>query len=73
MIVDPEGRIRASMPGATPGILTDVLNIDEVERVRTFGTAGLNRMWSQFREDDPVLELPMYEGRIDPRKWREKR
>lgn len=68
MIVDPEGRIRA-----TPGILTDVLNIDEVERVRIFGTAGLNRMWSQFREGDRVLELPMYEGRIDPRKWREKR
>jgi len=73
LIVDPEGRIRAKMPGATSGILTDVLNLDEVERVRTFGTAGLNRMWSQFQEDDPVLELPMYEGRIDPRKWREKR
>jgi len=73
LIVDPEGRIRARMSGATSGILTDVLNIDEVERVRTFGTAGLNRMWSQFREDDPVLELPMYEGRIDPRKWSKKR
>ncbi|MCD1587252.1 carbon-nitrogen hydrolase family protein [Halomonas sp. IOP_14] len=73
LIVDPEGRIRARMSGATPGILTDVLNLEEVERVRTFGTAGLNRMWSQFRDDDPVLELPMYEGRIDPRKWRGKR
>ncbi|MCH4812943.1 carbon-nitrogen hydrolase family protein [Vreelandella neptunia] len=73
LIVDPEGRIRARMPGATSGILTDVLNLDEVERVRTFGTAGLNRMWSQFRADDPVLELPMYEGHIDPRKWRERR
>jgi len=73
LIVDPEGGIRARMSGATPGILTDVLNLDEVERVRTFGTAGLNRMWSQFRDDDPVLELPMYEGRIDPRKWKEKR
>lgn len=70
LIVDPEGRIRARMSGATPGILTDVLNLEEVERVRTFGTAGLNRMWSQFRDDDPVLELPMYEGRIDPRKWK---
>lgn len=69
LIVDPEGHVRAKMPGATPGILTDVLNLDEVDRVHTFGTAGLNRMWSQFRDDDPVLELPMYEGRIDPRKW----
>ncbi|EPC01644.1 hydrolase [Litchfieldella anticariensis FP35 = DSM 16096] len=69
LIVDPEGHVRTRMPGATSGILTDVLNLDEVERVRTFGTAGLNRVWSQFREDDPVLELPMYEGRIDPRQW----
>lgn len=70
LIVDPEGRIRTRLPDATPGALTDVLNLEEVERVRTFGTAGLNRMWSQFREDDPVLALPMYEGQIDPRKWR---
>ena len=73
LIVDPEGRIRVRMSGATSGIMTDVLNLDEVDRVRAFGTSGLNRMWSQFREDDPVLELPMYEGRIDPRKWRGKR
>ncbi|WP_447556495.1 carbon-nitrogen hydrolase family protein [Vreelandella sp. EE22] len=71
LVVDPEGRIRARMPGATAGILTDVLNLDEVARVRRMGTAGLNRMWSQFNEHDPVLELPMYEGRIDPRKWRD--
>ncbi|BES73370.1 hypothetical protein RE428_43880 [Marinobacter nanhaiticus D15-8W] len=68
LIVDPEGHVRTAMPGATAGILTDVLNLSEVERVRTFGTAGLNRMWSQFRADDPVLELPMYEGRLDPKK-----
>lgn len=69
LIVDPEGHVRASMSGAPAGILTDVLNLDEVERVRTFGTAGLNRMWSQFRKDDPVIELPMYDGRIDPAKF----
>ncbi|GAB3676006.1 carbon-nitrogen hydrolase family protein [Salinisphaera aquimarina] len=69
-IVDPEGHVRARMVGASAGILTDVLNLDEVARVRRFGTAGLNRMWSQYRADDPVLELPMYDGRLDPRKWR---
>ncbi|WP_190294990.1 carbon-nitrogen hydrolase family protein [Marinobacter sp. R17] len=67
LIVDPEGRTRTAMPGATPGILTDVLNLGEVERVRQFGTAGLNRMWSQFRDDDPVIELPVYGGRLDPK------
>lgn len=69
LVVDPEGNVRMHMPGATPGILTDVLNVDEVTRVRTFGTAGMNRMWSQFRDSDPVLELPMYGGRIDPHRW----
>ncbi|WP_104202876.1 carbon-nitrogen hydrolase family protein [Billgrantia saliphila] len=73
LIVDPEGNVRTQMPGASSGTLTDVLNLDEVERVRTFGTAGLNRMWSQCRNDDPVLELPMYDGRIDPRRWNPER
>ncbi|MDR5901192.1 carbon-nitrogen hydrolase family protein [Halomonas icarae] len=72
LMVDPEGRVRGQMPGATSGVLTDVLNLDEVERVRTFGTAGLNRLWSQYRDDDPVLELPMYGGGIDPRKWNQR-
>jgi len=66
LIADPEGNVRTAMPGATPGILTDVLNLGEVERVRQFGTAGLNRLWAQSRPDDPVLELPMYEGRLTP-------
>lgn len=39
-------------------------------RVRTYGTAGLNRMWSQFTDTDRPLELPLYDGRIDPRSWR---
>lgn len=69
LIADPEGGVRTRIPGSGPGILTDVLNLEEVDRVRRFGTAGLNRMWSQFRDEDPVLELPMYEGRIDPQKW----
>lgn len=69
LIVDPEGHVRTAMPGATPGILTEVLNLGEVERIRQFGTAGLNRMWSQFRPDDPVLELPMYDGRLDPKRF----
>ncbi|MBB5320956.1 carbon-nitrogen hydrolase family protein [Marinobacter oulmenensis] len=69
LIVDPEGLVRTAMPGATPGILTDVLNMEEVARVRQFGTAGLNRLWAQSRPDDPVLELPMYQGRLDPSRF----
>ena len=69
LVTDPEGNIRIKSPSESPAILTDVLNLDEVDRVRTYGTAGLNRIWHQFNEDDTPLELPIYEGRIDPLRW----
>ncbi len=68
MVVDPEGRVRVAARDA-PTVLTDVLDLDDVTRVRTYGTCGLNRMWDQFRQDDEPLELPLYEGRIDPLRW----
>ncbi|MGW2184018.1 hypothetical protein ACWCXX_39870 [Streptomyces sp. NPDC001732] len=59
--------------GETPGggdtTLTDVVDLDEVVNVRRYGTAGLNRIWEQFRPGDPALELPLYGGRIDPATW----
>ena len=35
-------------------------------QVRTRRHGGLNRPWSQFREDEPAVELPVYQGRINP-------
>ncbi|MGW2027354.1 carbon-nitrogen hydrolase family protein [Streptomyces decoyicus] len=70
LVVDPEGRVRTEAPDQGPAVLTDVLDLDEVTRVREFGTAGLNRMWDQFTDTDTPLELPLYDGRIDPRRWR---
>jgi len=70
LIVDPEGRVRVAADDPSPAVLTDVLDLDEVTRVRQFGTAGLNRMWDQFTEADPPLELPLYQGRIDPASWK---
>lgn len=70
LIVDPEGGVRAAAPGDGPAVLTDVLDLDEVTRVRTHGTAGLNRMWDQFTDADAPISLPLYDGRIDPRRWR---
>ncbi len=70
LIVDPEGHVRVQLPSEAPACMTDVLNLDEVERVRTYGTAGLNRMWSQFNETDEPLELPVYSGRIEPQRWK---
>jgi len=43
--VDPEGRVRVTADDASAAVLTDALDLDEVTRVREFGTAGLNRMW----------------------------
>jgi predicted amidohydrolase len=70
LIVDPEGRVRVEADDPSPAVLTDVLDLDEVTRVRQFGTAGLNRMWDQFTEADAPLELPLYRGRIDPTTWK---
>jgi Predicted amidohydrolase len=69
LIVDPEGRVRAEAPGQGATVLTDVLDLDDVTRVRTFGTAGVNRMWDQFTDDDTPLDLPLYGGSLDPRRW----
>lgn len=68
VVVDPEGRVRVRA-GDAPAVLTDVLDLDDVTRVRRYGTAGLNRMWAQFRDDDQPLELPLYQGRMDPIRW----
>jgi predicted amidohydrolase len=70
LVVDPEGSVRVSAPSENPGVLTDVLDLGHVARARTYGTAGLNRMWDQFAADDAPLELPLYQGRIEPRLWR---
>jgi hypothetical protein len=69
IVVDPEGMVRVKAPSEAPTILTDVIDFDEVTRVREFGTCGLNRLWSQFRPEDAVLELPVYGGSIDPSAW----
>lgn len=69
LVVDPEGRVRAQA-GELAAALPDVLDLAEVARVRTFGTAGVDRIWSHFRPDDPVVPLPLYQGRIDPGRWK---
>jgi len=69
IIVDPEGGVVTQAPTAEPAVLTAQLDLSAVEHVRNHGTAGLNRMWSQFRPGEPAIELPVYQGRIDPESW----
>ena len=69
LIVDPEGRVLEALDGDSPGSMWASLDLARVGFVRTHGTAGLNRMWSQFRAHEDPIELPMYNGRIDPATW----
>lgn len=69
LLVDPEGVVRVAAPSETAAVLTHVVDLDDVTRVRQHGTCGLNRMWSQHRPGDPGLDLPLYGGRIDPGRW----
>ena len=67
LVVDPEGLVRVQA-GEGEELLTDVLELESVERVRRFGVAGVSRMWEQLDSMDGAgPELPMYGGRIRPR------
>jgi len=58
-VVDPEGVVRCQA-GETEELLTDVLDLDAVTRVREHGTAGVSRIWDQAKRLVPELDLPMY-------------
>jgi predicted amidohydrolase len=72
IVSDPEGTVVADLPTADPGLITLQIDLDDVTRVREVGTEGFNRMWSQMDADDPLIDLPIYSGRIDPTKWEPK-
>jgi predicted amidohydrolase len=69
IVSDPEGTVVADLPTAEPGSVTFQIDLDDVTRVRDVGTEGFNRMWSQMAPDDPLIDLPIYDGRIDPTTW----
>ena len=63
VIVDPEGLVRLAA-GESEELMTDVLDLDAVKRVREYGTAGVSRMWEQILREGPGVELPMYGGSV---------
>jgi len=63
-IVDPEGHV-ISDAGEGEAVLTAVLDLDQAANVRRYGTAGLNRLWTQLAEDTDGLELPLYGGSFE--------
>ena len=46
LIADPEGLVRVQA-GDGEELLTDVLDLDAVTRIREYGTAGVSRLWDQ--------------------------
>jgi predicted amidohydrolase len=69
LLVDPQGRVRSASTGAESTILTDVIDLDDVNHARNYGTAGVTFPWQQFTPADTPLELPLYSGRIQPENW----
>jgi formamidase len=65
LIVDPEGIVRVEA-AAGDELLTDVIDLDAVTRVRRHGLAGVSRMWDQLIRTGPQIELPVYGGRFRP-------
>lgn len=69
VLVSPEGGIISELPGATAGVLTGVIDLDQVANVRRYGSFGLTRVWSQFGADDEPIPMPLYGGEITPQAW----
>jgi len=69
IVCGPEGTVIVDLPTAERGLIHVVLDLDQVTRVREVGTEGFNRMWSQMAPDDPLIDLPIYQGRNDPSRW----
>ncbi|TSI15928.1 carbon-nitrogen hydrolase family protein [Brevibacterium aurantiacum] len=66
--VGPEGQVLAEA-GAGEDTLVVRVDSGQIQRVRAQGTAGTNRIWSQFTPEDAPIPLPLYGGRIDPEQW----
>ena len=55
--------------GSEEMVLSDVIDLDEVDNVRRFGTAGVTTPWRQFTGGEDSLALPFYSGSINPQRW----
>ncbi|MDR6988346.1 formamidase [Paenarthrobacter nitroguajacolicus] len=61
VIVDPEGTIMQHAKGGEE-ILFAVLDLDRVTQLRRSGTHGINRPWTQLRDQEGLLSFPMFGG-----------
>jgi formamidase len=66
LVIDPEGAVRYEA-GVGEEVVTAVLDLDQVQRVRERGSFGINRLWEEMDRVGPSLELPLYGGPYRPR------
>ena len=66
LVIDPEGAVRYEA-GVGEELVTAVLDLDQVRRVRERGSFGINRLWDEMDRVGPGLELPLYGGSYLPR------
>lgn len=66
IFVDPEGRVLQTS-GVREIIMTEIIDLDVVSRVREYGTLGLSQLWKDlgsFHGRFPVYEGDMQNGRV---------
>jgi len=66
IFVDPEGRV-LQISGSREMILTEVIDLDSVSRVRQYGTLGLSPLWKDlgnFKEKFPVYQEDIRNGEV---------
>ena len=61
LVVDAEGAVRYEA-GVAEEVMTAVLDLDAVARVRERGSFGINRLWEEMDRVGPTLDLPLYGG-----------
>jgi formamidase len=66
LVIDPEGAVRYEA-GVGEELVTAVLDLDQVQRVRERGSFGINKLWEEMDRVGPGLELPLYGGPYRPR------
>ena len=66
IVVDPEGAVRYEA-GVGEELVTAVLDLDQVQRVRERGSFGINKLWEEMDRLGPQLDLPQYGGPYRPR------
>jgi formamidase len=66
LVIDPEGAVRYEA-GVGEEVVTAVLDLDQVQRVRERGSFGINKLWEEMDRVGPSLELPQYGGPYRPR------